>query len=262
MSITFCPLASGSKGNALFLGTPKGNVLFDAGVSAKVLKERLETLGVGLESIRAIIVSHEHHDHIAGIKTLCSRYAIPVIANYATAEAIVESIGECPSCTIFTTGEPFEFLGMEICPFSVRHDGVDPTAFTVRVGKTKVGICTDIGFVTETVRHELRGCNVLYIEANHEPSLVFASSRPEIYKQRVLSRTGHLSNEEAAQLICDVAGSDLRKVYLAHLSSECNAPETARRVVSEILQQRGVRVELDIAHQDERSQPLVFSCVC
>ena len=258
MSITFCPLASGSKGNALFLGTPGGNVLFDAGISAKLLKDRLEPLGVSLESIRAVIVSHEHHDHIAGIKTLCSRYAIPVIANYATAEAIVESIGECPACRIFTTGEPFELLGMEILPFSVRHDGVDPTAFTVRVGSLKIGICTDIGFATPTVRHALRGCHVLYIEANHEPSLVFASSRPEIYKQRVLGRTGHLSNEEAAQLICDVAGGDLQKVYLAHLSSECNTPETAKRIVSEILQQRGVRVELNIAHQDERSQPLIF----
>jgi phosphoribosyl 1,2-cyclic phosphodiesterase len=260
LSVTFCPLASGSKGNAIFLGTPKGNVLFDAGISAKLLKERLATIGVALETIQAIIISHEHHDHIAGIKTLASRYSIPIIANYATAEAIVESIGECPPFTIFTTGEPFEFLDMEICPFSVQHDGVDPTAFTVHVGDSKIGICTDIGFVTGSVRHELRACHVLYVEANHEPSLVHASSRPEIYKRRVLSRTGHLSNEEAARLIGDVAHDGLQKVYLAHLSSECNTPETARRVVSEFLQQRGIHVEIDIAHQDLTSQKLVRLC--
>ena len=145
MSFTFCPLASGSKGNSVFLGTPNGNILFDAGLSVKLLKERLATIGVALESIRAIIVSHEHHDHIAGIKTLASKFSIPIIANYTTAEAIVESIGECPPCTIFTTGEPFEFLQMEVHPFSVQHDGVDPTAFTVQIGNSKIGICTDIG---------------------------------------------------------------------------------------------------------------------
>ena len=257
MSITFCPLASGSKGNASVLGTPKGNVLFDAGISAKLLKERLATTGIPLESIQGIIISHEHQDHIAGIKTLSSRYSIPIIANYATAEAIVESIGECPPFTIFTTGEPFEFLGLEIHPFSVQHDGVDPTAFTVKTGDTKIGICTDIGFVTGSVRHELRDCHVLYIEANHEPSLVHASSRPEIYKRRVLSRTGHLSNEEAARLICDVAHPGLQKVYLAHLSSECNTHETAKRVVSEFLQQRGIQVEIDIAYQDLTSKKFV-----
>ena len=257
-TVTFCPLASGSKGNALFLGTPEGNILVDAGISAKLLSERLGAIGASIESIRAIIVSHEHHDHIAGIKTIASRHSIPIIANYATAEAIVESIGAGPAFTIFTTGEPFEFLGMEIHPFSVQHDGVDPTAFTIRVGGAKIGICTDIGFVTQTVRHELRDCRVLYIEANHETSLVHASSRPDIYKRRVLSRTGHLSNEEAARLICDVANDDLRKVYLAHLSSECNTHETAKRVVADVLQQHGVRVDLDIAYQDETSRPLIF----
>ena len=256
--VTFCPLASGSKGNALFLGTPHGNLLIDAGISAKLLKERLATVGAALESIRAVIISHEHHDHIAGIKTIASKHSIPVIANYATAEAIVESLGECPPFTIFTTGETFEFLSMEIHPFSVQHDGVDPTAFTIHVNGLKIGVCTDIGFVTETVRYELRDCDVLYIEANHEPSLVHASSRPEIYKRRVLSRTGHLSNEEAASLICSVASDRLRRVYLAHLSSECNTPETALRVVSGVLQQRGVHAEVEIAHQDLASRPLIL----
>lgn len=247
--ITFCPLASGSKGNAILLTTPEGNLLIDAGLSAKALIERLQSFTVPLESLKAILITHEHQDHIAGLKTLGLRYRIPVLANYATAEAIVESIGECPRFTIFTTGEAFEFCGMTIHPFSVQHDGVDPIAFTVTAEGKKIGICTDLGFVTNTVRHALSNCQILYIEANHEPEMVFASNRPEIYKKRVLSRTGHLSNEEAARLIADVAHADLRHVFLAHLSSECNTPDTALRVVSELLAKEGIHIPLDIAHQ-------------
>ena len=98
--VTFCPLASGSKGNAILITTKAGNILYDAGISTKALKERLDILNVSLESIKAILISHEHHDHIAGIKTLSLKYNIPILANYATAEAIVESIGECPRFSI------------------------------------------------------------------------------------------------------------------------------------------------------------------
>jgi phosphoribosyl 1,2-cyclic phosphodiesterase len=256
--ITFCPLASGSKGNALFLGTPGGNILIDGGISAKALTDHLHTLGTSLDSIKAIVVTHEHHDHIAGIKTLSLRSNIPILANYATAEAIVETIGECPKCIIFTTGEPFEYMGMEIHPFSVQHDGVDPVAMTIQVEGKKIGICTDLGFATATVRHELKECHVLYVEANHEVAMVHASSRPDIYKRRVLSRTGHLSNDEAARLIAEVAHPDLQRVYLAHLSSECNTHETARSVVSKFLNAQGIDCSLEIAHQHQISVPFTM----
>lgn len=251
--ITFCPLASGSKGNAVLLKTQNGNILFDAGISVKALKERLDSMNVSLESLKGILVSHEHHDHIAGIKLLGLKYSIPILANYATAEAIVENIGECPRFIIFTTGETFEFLGMKIHPFSIQHDGIDPIALTVITEGKKIGLCTDLGFVTGSVRHALRDCHILYVEANHEPEMVHASSRPEIYKRRVLSRTGHLSNEEAARLIADVAHPHLRHVFLAHLSSECNTPDTARRVVSEFLASRGIHPTIEIAHQHQVS---------
>jgi phosphoribosyl 1,2-cyclic phosphodiesterase len=252
--ITFCPLASGSKGNAVLLKTPAGNILFDAGISAKNLNDRLSALNCSVETIQAIVISHEHSDHIAGLKTLAFRYQIPIIANYATAEAIVESLGECPKFHIFTTGDSFEFLNMQFTPFSVQHDGVDPVGFTVKVDGKKIGLCTDIGFVTPSVRHFLQNCHLLYLEANHDPSLVHASSRPEIYKRRVLSRTGHLSNEACAQLIADVAHNDLRCVYLAHLSSECNTPERALRTINTFLEQNKITVSLKIAHQHQVSE--------
>lgn len=255
----FCPLASGSKGNSLLLHSKQGNILFDAGISAKALSEKLESFSLSLDSIKAIVITHEHHDHIAGLKTLALRHSIPILANYATAEAIVESLGECPSFKIFTTGEQFEFLGMTFFPFSTLHDSIDPIGITVSVEGKKLGICTDLGFVTQTLRHHLEKSNILYIEANHQPELVHASSRPDLYKKRVLSRTGHLSNEEAARLIVDIAHPQLERVYLAHLSSECNTPETALRIVSGIVKQHiSMQIDMSIAFQDIVSAPTFF----
>jgi phosphoribosyl 1,2-cyclic phosphodiesterase len=251
----FCPLASGSKGNAVFIKTPKANLLVDAGISAKLIKERLESLHVCLSSINAILISHEHHDHISGLKTLSLRYNIPIIANASTAESIVEDLGECPKFHIFTTGEPFEFFGLEILPFTIQHDGLDPVAFTIKTPQGKIGLCTDIGFITNTVRHNLEKSNILYIEANHEQTMVHASNRPDIYKRRVLSRTGHLSNIEAAQLIADLAHPNLQHVYLAHLSSECNSHDTALRIVSTFLKEKAIHVPISIAFQNEMSIP-------
>lgn len=256
----FCPLASGSKGNASLLKTEKGNILIDAGLSAKALSDRLQAVNASLESIKAIFITHEHQDHIAGLKSLAFKYSIPVIANYATAEAIVECLGDCPSFKIFTTDEPFEFLGMEIHPFSVRHDGVDPVGLSIKVEGKKLGICTDIGFVTHTVRHHLKGSNIVYIEANHQPEMVHASTRPDIYKRRVLSQTGHLSNEAAGKLLLDIMSPTLEHVFLAHLSSECNTPETALRVISGILgHERAAKIKLSVAYQDTLSEKALFT---
>jgi len=252
---TFCPLASGSKGNCLFLGTPKANLLIDAGISAKAISNHLETLGTTIDSIAAIIITHEHSDHISGLKRLAFKYHIPVITNYQTAESIVETLGECPQFYIFTTDEPFEFCGVKITPFTIPHDGVDPVGLRIETEETRIGICTDAGFVTPSLLHNLKGCHVLCLEANHEVALVNASSRPEIYKRRVLSKTGHLSNIEAATLLKELAHPDLKQVYLAHLSEESNTPETALKVVSEFLERSSLSVPLSIAHQQRRSSP-------
>lgn len=254
MASFFCPLASGSKGNASLLKTEQGSLLIDAGISAKALSERLSSLGSSIESIKAIIITHEHGDHISGLKSLALKYAIPIFANYATAEAIVEALGDCPSFKIFTTDEPFEYMGLEFLPFSVRHDGVDPVGLTIKTKGKKLAICTDVGFVTHTVRHNLQNSHILYVEANHQPDMVYASSRPDLYKKRVLSHTGHLSNEEAGKLIASIASTNLEHVFLAHLSSECNTPETALRVVSTIIgPEITSRIHLSIARQDALS---------
>lgn len=254
----FCPLASGSKGNCIYVGTENTKILIDAGISAKSIKSKLEQINVDLADIDAILISHEHSDHIQGLKVLAYKLGIPILANTETAKGIVECFHDCPKFKIFSTGETFEFGDMEIHPFSIQHDTLDPVGFTIRVNDLKLGFCTDLGFVTTLVANQLRECDYLYVEANHQPSMVHASSRPMIYKQRVLSRNGHLSNESCGQLLSQVAHSNLKHVHLAHLSSECNSPEVALSVVQGILNEKKLQINISIAPQDIISKAIYF----
>jgi phosphoribosyl 1,2-cyclic phosphodiesterase len=253
--IGYCPLASGSRGNCIYFGTKKTKILVDAGISGAATKRKLEEIGVELGEIQAIVITHEHTDHIAGLSTLAFRYGIPVFANAETAKAICTALGSCPKFKIFTTGENFTRGDIMIHPFSVQHDTVDPVAFTLQVDGLKIGICTDLGFPTTLVRARLKDCDYLMVEANHEPSMVHASARPMIYKQRVLGRSGHLSNAECAELLAEVKGENLKHIHLAHLSQECNAEATALGVVKNRI---GEAVEISIAPQYQKGRMIEF----
>jgi phosphoribosyl 1,2-cyclic phosphodiesterase len=256
--IGFCPLASGSKGNCIFLGTPQTKILIDAGLSAKATQAKLAEINVDIDEIDAILVTHEHSDHIQGLKVLALRKGIPVFANQETAKGIVEALQECPKFKIFSTGETFEFGDLEIHPFSIQHDTFDPVAFTIRVESLKLGFCTDLGFVTSLVQNQLRDCDYLYLEANHQVSMVHSCARPMVYKQRVLGKSGHLSNDSAGQLLSQIAHPNLKHVHLAHLSSECNSPETAIAVISEILKKNGIELNMCVAPQEKIGKAILF----
>ena len=254
----YCPLASGSKGNSIFVGTKNSRILIDAGISAKATQEKLQLIGVDLQTIDAILITHEHVDHIRGLQSIALKYNIPVFANSDTARAILETMDEHPSFKIFSTGETFEFGDLEIHPFSIQHDTLDPVAFTIQSSDLKLGFCTDLGFITTLVKTHLKNCDYLYIEANHEPAMVHASSRPMIYKQRVLSRQGHLSNQQCAELIQEIAHPKLRHIHLAHLSEECNHPQKALDTVQASLNTLALSIDLSIAYQHEISKPIYF----
>lgn len=254
----FCPLASGSKGNCVYLGSDNAKILIDAGPSAKMIKARLEEIGVDIAEIDAILITHEHGDHIQGLKVLACKHQIPVFANTETAKGIIDYLHDCPKFKIFSTGETFEFRDLEIHPFSIQHDTLDPVAFTIKTKGLKLGFCTDLGFATSLVQNQLKNCDYLYLEANHQVSMVHASSRPHHYKQRVLGRTGHLSNESCGNLLSSIAHSGLKHVHLAHLSSECNTPDTALNVVKSILETHGIKLDMCIAPQDRVSTPIHF----
>jgi phosphoribosyl 1,2-cyclic phosphodiesterase len=250
----FCPLASGSKGNALLLGTERTKILIDAGLSFKQLKERLEAINVDVASIDAVVITHEHSDHIKGLEVLAKQLNIPVLANSDTAKAILEHIKAPVKFKIFSTGEMFSFGDISLHPFSIQHDTVDPVAFTARLAGKKIGICADLGCVTTLVKMHLKDCDALYLESNHEPSMVHASSRPVVYKQRVLGRQGHLSNQSCAELLQELYHQQLKHIYLAHLSEECNNPEVALKWAKSSLEPYLSDVSIAIAHQHQVSK--------
>lgn len=254
----FCPLASGSKGNSLFLGSKTTRLLIDAGLPASTTTERLKQIGVSLKEIDGILISHEHTDHIRGLSSLALDYNIPVFANSDTAKAIIGYLQKSPKFKIFSTGESFEFGDIMIHPFSVQHDTLDPVGFTCTINSVKIGICTDLGFASTLVETHLKHCHYLYIESNHETSMVHACNRPLIYKQRVLGRQGHLSNIQSAQLLSKILHSELKHIYLAHLSQECNHHQLALKTAEEKIKLSGYQVDVSIAYQETISKPIFF----
>jgi len=254
----FCPLASGSKGNSIFVGSGETKVLIDAGISARMLTQRLAEIDVDIAEIDAIVITHEHSDHIRGLGTLAKKWGIPVFANSDTARAIMETLRAEIKFKIFSTGETFAFGDIEFHPFSIQHDAIDPVGFTLQMGSIKVGFAADLGFATSLVKNKLQGCDYLYLEANHQPEMVHACPRPAVYKQRVLGRLGHLSNDQCAELLREVLHPHLKHVHLAHLSSECNAPDLAEKIVRGMIEREGSSAEVSIAHQDQVSHFAAF----
>lgn len=255
----FCPLASGSKGNCLYLGSENTKVLIDAGISASLIEDRLSEIGVTPNCIKAIFITHEHSDHIKGISQFVKKWPVPLIANAETAKAVQKALKQPFRFKIFTTGEPFEFGDLFVKPFSVPHDTLDPVGFVIEIHGVKLGICADIGYATSLVKKQLEKCHYLYLEANHQPSMVHSSNRPHYLKQRILGRQGHLSNEDCGKLLEELLHQDLKHVHLAHLSDECNTEEAAMTVVKEAIKDHAV--ELSIAHQHKISKLIQFKCI-
>jgi len=266
MSLQVCVLASGSSGNSVYVASEKTRVLIDAGLSAKQIAVRLDQIGVVPESINGIWVSHEHADHIAGIRLLQQRHGIPVFANHGTSQAIQDNINNTHSkktsknkglphalqCSPFITGTSIIFGDLTIHPFEIPHDAVDPVGFRIATDTCAVGIVTDIGKTTALVRHRLHGCNALVVEANYDEDLLFEAPRPAFLKQRIRSSTGHLSNKDSAQLISECATDALEHVYLSHLSSDCNTPDIALCTVASQLRLDGlghINLEISLARE-------------
>lgn len=242
-----CPLASGSKGNSVFVSTPDTALLIDAGLSGKEIQRRLEAVGETPESLSAIIVTHEHSDHVRGAGVLSRRFDIPLYITPRT-WAAAQGLGEIQCLSHFECGHPFDINGLHINPFSISHDASDPVGLTLEYESKKIGIATDLGIATNLVRQHLMHCNVLYIESNHDPDLLMNGPYPWHLKQRIKSRTGHLSNPDTRELITDLMHPHLQHVILAHLSEENNRPHKAHEEVAKGL--NGSNIGLTVAGPD------------
>jgi phosphoribosyl 1,2-cyclic phosphodiesterase len=252
----FCVLGSGSRGNSTFIEHGTSRLLIDAGFSGKEIARRLALINRRPEQLSAIIVTHEHGDHISGVGVLSRRFQLPVYANFGTHQAAEKRMGKLFVRQEFSTGQKFTLKGLEIHPFAVSHDTADPVGFVVSNGKQTMGYCTDTGRLTKLMSHLLGKCQGLILEANHDPQMLKDGPYPLPLKQRVQSNRGHLANEDAASFACELVGGALQVLVLAHLSETNNLPELARREMEKKFVRHPARPELLLAMQSNPG-PLV-----
>jgi phosphoribosyl 1,2-cyclic phosphodiesterase len=246
----FAILGSGSAGNATLAKTERVNLLIDAGLSAKQLQMRIDQMG--LDRIDAILITHEHGDHVRGLKTLLKKSTIPLYATAATAHVLRQS-GIEASWKTFDAGQSFSIGDAEIQSFAILHDAVDPVGYVIRAASKNLGIISDAGHVTHSVTQHLQGLHGIYLEANYDDELLAADTkRPWSIKQRISSRHGHLSNKQAAELLENISHPALRQVVLGHLSGDCNCSKIATRIMQDVLTKKGLsHVGICCASQDE-----------
>lgn len=225
MSLFFQVLASGSKGNAILVCSAKTRVLVDAGTTCKELVGRLGRTPVQAKHLDAVLITHEHTDHVSAAGTLTRKFNLPVYMTRGTLENLPSSVGRCPSVTVFATGKSFEIGDLLIHPFATSHDAGESAGFIIENNGQRLGICTDLGIATNLVKVRLKGCNGLVLEANHDVDRLLDGPYPWFLKQRIRSPHGHLSNEEACNLLEAVHNEGLRSVVLAHLSETNNHPD-------------------------------------
>lgn len=220
-------LGSGSSGNCALVETPGARVLIDAGFSARKIAASLEAVGVQPDQIDAVLLTHEHSDHSAGVAVWSRRHKTPVYANRLTAEALSRD-SEGTSWRIFATGADFSIGDLTVQSFAIPHDAAEPVGFVLHHGGVGLGFLTDLGFATRMVTERVRQVHTLVIETNHDERMLHNDTRrPWAVKQRILSRHGHLSNSAAAEVLAEIAGNGLRRAVLGHLSEDCNTPELA-----------------------------------
>ncbi|MGA3178836.1 MAG: MBL fold metallo-hydrolase [Verrucomicrobiota bacterium] len=252
VSVHFTILGSGSGGNCAYLETPLTRLLIDAGLSGRQIRRRLASIGRSPETLHGILITHEHSDHVAGLVGLAAKLQLPIFCNRLTRDAIEAQLQIQINARIFQTGASFEVGDVMVDTFSVPHDANDPVGFLLRTASGNIGFLTDLGHATKLVIERVRSANVLLLEANHDLQMLRDDPRrPWSLKQRILSRHGHLSNDGAADLVEQVVSAGLARLYLGHLSRDCNRPELAHRVVSQRLQQVGAtHVQIESTSQD------------
>jgi phosphoribosyl 1,2-cyclic phosphodiesterase len=241
-------LASGSTGNSTFLKLGDANILVDAGISTRRIKQALAALGTDIADLDGILLTHEHRDHIAGLPTLTRKYRIPVYARQATWNAIDNQSKDevVPADRRCNLPDSLDIGSVKVEPFSISHDAADPVGFRFYTGTTKVGFATDLGFVTDTVKKALSLSDALVLEANHDVDMLKQGTYPWFLKKRILSNRGHLANTDTGWTLARLDKKSNCDVFLAHLSQENNRPELAEKTVADILADQECQLGKDV----------------
>lgn len=261
-------LASGSRGNCAVLSSSQASILVDAGISCRETFKRMRAAGEDPEKLKAIIISHEHNDHIAGLQVLARKLQVPVYISEATYHHWRKDTRDADGKPArlekrehFQAGRSFTVAGITVTAFTIPHDAADPCGFTFKTDGIKIGLVTDLGYVSANVKEHLRGCDGLMIESNHDLEMLRNGPYPWMVKQRVMSRVGHLSNSALAEFFQKDYDGRAAFVVLAHLSEENNHPELARESAYKALGGKMTLFQsatISLAHQDKPLQPLTL----
>lgn len=249
MKITFCSLFSGSSGNAIYIGAGDTHLLIDAGLPGKTVSEALMKIGVLPETLTAILVTHEHSDHVKGVGVLSRKYRIPVYANARTWQAMERHVGViAPACKrMFETGEAFYIGNVSILPYATSHDAAESVGYRIDYSGYSVATATDMGVFTKKTLGILSGVDLLLLESNYDPDMLRENENySQRLKARIQSRVGHLSNGACAGAILELQKTGVRHIVLGHLSLENNSPELAMQTVCGILEENGLCVGEDV----------------
>lgn len=230
-----CSIASGSSGNCICVGTEASHLLVDAGISGKRIETGLNSVGLKTSEMEAILVTHEHIDHIAGLGVLARRYGLPIYGTQGTLDAVlsVKSVGRIDEGLLhpILPGQEFEIGDMTVHPIAISHDAADPVAYLMRTDSQKIGVITDLGTYDDALVDKLQDLDILLLEANHDVRMLQTGSYPYPLKQRILGDQGHLSNVLSGQLLGRLLHDRFKAVVLGHLSKENNYAELAYETV-------------------------------
>jgi phosphoribosyl 1,2-cyclic phosphodiesterase len=233
--VRFACLGSGSEGNGLLVEAGATRVLIDCGFGIRDTVARLARIGVAPEAVTAIIVTHEHSDHVGGVAAFAARYQTPVWLTFGTLSAVAERFAGLPKVYGFDTEDAFAIDAIEVRPFPVPHDAREPVQFVCGDGQWRLGVLTDLGVSTVHVEASLSGCDALVLECNHDSGMLANGHYPYALKQRIAGRFGHLDNDAAGVLLSRLDNSKLKHVFAAHLSQHNNLPDLARAALATAL---------------------------
>lgn len=250
--IRFCNLYSGSSGNSTYIETENAKILVDAGVSCQKISKALSQIGVDLDEINAILVTHEHIDHTKGLATITKKFHTPVYATAKTWNQMSDLNIERDSMHTFEIGDTFQISNTLIHPFCIPHDAVDPCSFSITSDNKKITVATDIGHVENHLVEEMVGSDILLIESNYDRDTLLCGAYPYFLKKRIASDFGHLSNEACGKLVKKLYENGVTKFVLGHLSKENNFPELAYQTVLNELNSSSSKVpfHLSVAGRD------------
>jgi phosphoribosyl 1,2-cyclic phosphodiesterase len=249
-TVKFCVLASGSSGNATLLATDNTRILVDAGLSMRELRRRLAAIGEDLSRIDAILITHEHSDHVSGLPVLARNRDVRA-AIYLTllAAPAIDWGGSEPRLEPFQAGASFQIGDIEVQSFGIPHDAIDPVGFCFAAQGVRIGVVTDLGYIPESVKFHLRRTDLLLLESNHDLDMLKVGPYPWSVKQRVMSRVGHLSNLGMSDYLIEDLDSSTSNLVLGHLSEQNNHPAIVRMIATQALERRGLTTRLSIAEQ-------------